>query len=39
MYAAESRVRFAIDINPLPLATVEEAWTRTGDERRIVFIP
>ena len=39
MYAAESRVRFAIDINPLPLAKVEEAWTSTGDERRIVFIP
>ncbi len=39
MYAAESRVRFAIDINPLPLAEVEDAWTRTGDERRIVFIP
>lgn len=39
MYAAESRVRFAIDINPLPLAKVEEAWTTTGDERRIVFIP
>ena len=39
MYAAESRVRFAIDINPLPLAKVEEAWNRTGDERRIVFIP
>lgn len=39
MYAAESRVRFAIDINPLPLAKVEEAWTRAGDERRIVFIP
>jgi NADPH:quinone reductase-like Zn-dependent oxidoreductase len=39
MYAAESQVRFAIDVNPLPLAKVEEAWTRTADERRIVFIP
>ena len=39
MYAAESNVRFAIGIDPLPLTTVEEAWTRTGDGRRIVFIP
>jgi NADPH:quinone reductase-like Zn-dependent oxidoreductase len=39
MYAAESKVRFAIDINPMPLAKVEEAWTITGDDRRIVFIP
>jgi len=39
MYAAESHVRFAIDINPLPLAKVEEAWIAEGDPRRIVFIP
>jgi NADPH:quinone reductase-like Zn-dependent oxidoreductase len=39
MYAAESKVRFAIDINPLALAKVEEVWTMAGDERRIVFIP
>jgi NADPH:quinone reductase-like Zn-dependent oxidoreductase len=39
MYAAESKVRFAIDINPLPLAKVEEAWTAKDDPRRIVFIP
>jgi NADPH:quinone reductase-like Zn-dependent oxidoreductase len=38
MYAAASTVQFAIDIDPLPLAQVEEAWTRQED-RRIVFIP
>ncbi|MGC2404101.1 MAG: zinc-binding dehydrogenase [Acidobacteriaceae bacterium] len=38
MFAAASAVQFAIDIEPLPLAQVEEAWTRQ-DERRIVFIP
>jgi NADPH:quinone reductase-like Zn-dependent oxidoreductase len=39
MFAAESKVRFAIDIDPVPLARVEEAWTRKGHERRIVFMP
>jgi hypothetical protein len=32
-------VQFAIDVDPVPLAQVEEAWTRKGDARRIVFIP
>jgi NADPH:quinone reductase-like Zn-dependent oxidoreductase len=39
MFAAESKVRFAIDIDPVPLSKVEEAWIRKGDDRRIVFIP
>jgi len=39
MFAAVSEVPFVIDIDPLPLAGVEQAWTRTGDERRIVFLP
>jgi NADPH:quinone reductase-like Zn-dependent oxidoreductase len=39
MFAAVTKVHFAIDIDPVPLAKVEEAWTRKGDERRIVFIP
>jgi NADPH:quinone reductase-like Zn-dependent oxidoreductase len=39
MYAATEKVKFAIDIDRVPLAKVEEAWTRKGDERRIVFIP
>jgi NADPH:quinone reductase-like Zn-dependent oxidoreductase len=39
MFAAASAVQFAIDIDPLPLAKVEEAWTRKGDDRRIVFLP
>jgi NADPH:quinone reductase-like Zn-dependent oxidoreductase len=39
MFAAASKVQFAIDIDPLPLASVEEAWTRKSDERRIVFLP
>jgi NADPH:quinone reductase-like Zn-dependent oxidoreductase len=39
MFAAASHVRFAIDIDPLPLASVEQAWTRKSDERRIVFLP
>jgi NADPH:quinone reductase-like Zn-dependent oxidoreductase len=39
MFAAASAVQFAIDIDPVPLAKVEEAWSRKGDERRIVFIP
>ena len=38
MFAAVSKVPFAIDIDPVPLKKVEEAWTRK-DERRIVFIP
>jgi NADPH:quinone reductase-like Zn-dependent oxidoreductase len=38
MFAAESKLRFAIDIDPVPLRNVEEAWTRKG-ENRIVFIP
>jgi NADPH:quinone reductase-like Zn-dependent oxidoreductase len=38
MFAAGSRVRFAIDVDPVPLSKVEEAWTRK-EESRIVFIP
>jgi len=38
MFAAESKAPFAIDIDRVPLAKVEEAWMRK-DERRIVFIP
>jgi len=38
MFAAASAVQFAIDIEPVPLAQVKEAWTRK-EERRIVFIP
>jgi hypothetical protein len=33
MFAAESRVRFAIDIEPVPLAKVE-AWTRLLDQAK-----
>jgi NADPH2:quinone reductase len=39
MFTAAARAPFAIDIDPVPLANVEEAWNRKGDERRIVFIP
>jgi NADPH:quinone reductase-like Zn-dependent oxidoreductase len=39
MFAAVTKVHFAIDINPVPLAKVEEAWTWKDDGRRIVFIP
>jgi NADPH:quinone reductase-like Zn-dependent oxidoreductase len=39
MFAAAEHVSFAIDIDQLPLAEVEEAWSRTGNDRRIVFIP
>jgi NADPH:quinone reductase-like Zn-dependent oxidoreductase len=39
MFAAISKVHFAIDVNPVPLAKVEEAWTWKDDGRRIVFIP
>jgi NADPH:quinone reductase-like Zn-dependent oxidoreductase len=38
MFAAASAVQFAIDIEPVPLVQVEEAWT-WKEERRIVFIP
>jgi NADPH:quinone reductase-like Zn-dependent oxidoreductase len=39
MFAAVTKVHFAIDIHPVPLAQVEEAWTWKDDGRRIVFIP
>jgi hypothetical protein len=39
MFAAASRARFVIDVDPVSLSEVEEAWTRKGDERRIVFVP
>jgi NADPH:quinone reductase-like Zn-dependent oxidoreductase len=39
MFAAVTEVHFAIDIDKVPLAEVEEAWTRKEDGRRIVFIP
>ncbi len=39
MFAAVSKVRFAIDIQAVPLARVEEAWTWKDDGRRMVFIP
>jgi NADPH:quinone reductase-like Zn-dependent oxidoreductase len=39
MFAAVTKRHFAIDINPVPLAKVEEAWTWKDDGRRIVFIP
>ena len=39
MFAAASRVTFAIDLDKVPLSEVEAAWTRKGDERRIVFVP
>src|ERR1700689_743668 len=35
MFAAVSKVPFAIDVDPVPLAKVEEAWMRK-DKRRIV---
>jgi NADPH:quinone reductase-like Zn-dependent oxidoreductase len=38
MFAAESKTRFAIDIEPVPLSQVEEAWTRK-DGSRVVFMP
>ena len=38
MFAAEAKMRFAIDIEPVPLSKVEEAWTRQ-EQGRIVFIP
>jgi len=39
MFAAASKVSFAIDIDKVPLREVAAAWTRKGDERRIVFVP
>jgi NADPH:quinone reductase-like Zn-dependent oxidoreductase len=39
MFVAASTVQFAIDVDPVPLAQVEEAWIRKDDGRRIVFIP
>jgi hypothetical protein len=39
MFAATEKFHFAIDIEPVPLAEVEQAWTRKGDQRRIVFVP
>jgi NADPH:quinone reductase-like Zn-dependent oxidoreductase len=39
MFAAITKVHFAIDVNPVPLAKVEEAWKWKDDGRRIVFIP
>jgi hypothetical protein len=38
MFAAEAKMRFTIDIEPVPLSKVEEAWTRQ-EQSRIVFIP
>jgi NADPH:quinone reductase-like Zn-dependent oxidoreductase len=39
MFAATSKAEFDIDIDRVPLAQVEEAWTRKDQERRIVFVP
>jgi NADPH:quinone reductase-like Zn-dependent oxidoreductase len=39
MFAATAHVPFAIDIDPVPLNRVEEAWIRKGEDRRIVFHP
>ena len=38
MFAAESKMRFAIDIDQVPLSKVEEAWARK-EGNRIVFTP
>ena len=38
MFEAQTKMRFAIDIDPVPLSEVEEAWTRQ-EPSRIVFIP
>jgi NADPH:quinone reductase-like Zn-dependent oxidoreductase len=38
MFAAAAKSQFAIDVDPVPLSKVEEAWTRQ-EESRIVFIP
>ena len=37
MFAAESKVRFAIDIEPVPLGKVEEAWTRKERKQNRVY--
>jgi hypothetical protein len=29
----------SLDVDPVPLATVEQAWPRAGSDRRIVFVP
>jgi NADPH:quinone reductase-like Zn-dependent oxidoreductase len=39
MFAATAKTQFEIDLERVPLAKVEQAWTRKGDERRIVFVP
>ena len=39
MFAATQHAPFSIDIDAVPLVAVEEAWTRKGDDRRIVFTP
>jgi NADPH:quinone reductase-like Zn-dependent oxidoreductase len=39
MFAATVEVPFSIDIDPVPLNRVEEAWLRKADDRRIVFHP
>jgi hypothetical protein len=28
-----------LDLEPVPLADVEQAWSRTDDGRRVVFVP
>ncbi len=39
MFAAAARAPFAIDIDSVPLANVEEVWNRKSEDGRIVFIP
>jgi NADPH:quinone reductase-like Zn-dependent oxidoreductase len=39
MFAAITKVHFAIALHRVPLAKVEEAWVWKDDGRRIVFIP
>jgi hypothetical protein len=29
----------SVDIDPVPLAKVEQAWPEAGSDRRIVFVP
>ena len=29
----------SLDIDPVPLAKVEQAWPEAGSDRRIVFVP
>jgi NADPH:quinone reductase-like Zn-dependent oxidoreductase len=38
MFAAASAVQFPIQVEPVPLSQVEQAWTRE-DDSRLVFIP